>query len=273
MSIEQRGHMPLDYDPVCYPGSVLRFRGPRLVPDDPPVVCIGGAETYGRFIPAPFPTHLARLLPGPVLNLGVMNAGLDVITQDPVIRNAMARARAVVLQVPSAQNMSNRFYSVHPRRNDRFLKASQILRTIYREVDFTEFHFTRHLLTHLKSLSGDRFAIIRAELEQAWVGRMIGLLNQLTAPVHLLWLSNRPLNEEGGGLIGLGPDPLFVTPKMIDAVRPHVASVTVAVPGGQDHRRPQAGMSFGPRELPAARLLPGPEAHERAAADLARLLR
>ncbi len=34
-----------------------------------------------------------------------------------------------------AQNLSNRFYAVHPRRNDRFLRASTLMKTIFREVD------------------------------------------------------------------------------------------------------------------------------------------
>jgi len=84
-----------------------------------------------------------------VVNLGVLNAGLDVLSSDPAIVAALGQAEAAVLQITSAHNMTNRFYKVHPRRNDRFLKASSVLRTIYPEVDFTEFHFTRHLLSHL----------------------------------------------------------------------------------------------------------------------------
>ena len=55
-----------------------------------------------------------------------------------------------MIQVSGAQNLSNRFHAVHPRRNDRFLRASTLLKTIYRDVDFTEFNFTRHLLTTLR---------------------------------------------------------------------------------------------------------------------------
>ncbi len=59
-----------------------------------------------------------------------------------------------VIQVMGAHNMSNRFYAVHPRRNDRFLRASLgCCKTIYPEVDFTEFNFTRHMLTALATHS------------------------------------------------------------------------------------------------------------------------
>ena len=53
-------------------------------------------------------------------------AGTDDLRDSP----ALAVARLTVLQVTGAQNMSNRFYSVHPRRNDRFLKASPLLRAM-----------------------------------------------------------------------------------------------------------------------------------------------
>ncbi|MEZ5723123.1 MAG: DUF6473 family protein [Paracoccaceae bacterium] len=74
--------------------------------------------------------------------------------------------------------MSNRFYAVHPRRNDRFLRASNLLKTIYREVDFTEFNFTRHLLTRLKELSEDKFMMVEQELK-AWVARMKTLVSKI----------------------------------------------------------------------------------------------
>lgn len=266
MSFEQRGRMPLDYHPAALPGSALRFRGPLAAQQGPAVVCIGGSETFGRFIDAPFPTQLDQALDVPVLNLGVVNAGLDVMMNDPAIAAAVHDAEAVVMQVTSAHNMTNRFYSVHPRRNDRFLSASPMLRTIYPQVDFTEFHFTRHLLTHLRSASEDRFEIIRAELEAAWVARMRRFLNHVAVPVHVLWLSNRmpddPEDEE------LMQYPLFVTPKMLDAIASDAASITIAAASADEGAFSVQGKFFGPQEEAAARLLPGPELHTQAAKAL-----
>ncbi|MEJ6395645.1 DUF6473 family protein [Gymnodinialimonas sp. 2305UL16-5] len=266
MSFEQRGRMPLDYHTAALPGSPLRFRGPISDSLGPCVVCVGGSETFGRFIHAPFASQLDSALPQPVLNLGVVNAGLDVLTNDVAIGSAMAKADAVVLQITSAHNMTNRFYHVHPRRNDRFLKASSMLRTIFPDVDFTEFHFTRHLLSHLHNLSEDRFGIIKTELEAAWVARMRRLIDSIDAPVHLLWLSNKtpdcPAPE------GLGGDPLFVSQRMLDAVSEMAASVTIAVPDVVEDADSTKGKFFGPREEAAARLLPGPRIHDRAAAEL-----
>lgn len=266
MSYEQRGRMPLDYQAAALPGSALRFRGPLASERGPAVVCIGGSETFGRFIHAPFPTQLGSALDLPVLNLGVVNAGLDVMMNDPAIAAAIDDAEAVVMQITSAHNMTNRFYTVHPRRNDRFLSASAMLRTIYPQVDFTEFHFTRHLLTQLRCASEDRFEIIRTELESAWVARMRRFLNNVAVPVHLLWLSNQmPDAPEDEALLQF---PLFVTSKMLAEVSGTAASLTIAAPETTEGIVATQGKFFGPREEAAARLLPGPELHDLATSSL-----
>jgi hypothetical protein len=271
MSFEHRGHLPLDYHPVVYPGSVLRFRGPGHGLDAPYVLCLGGSETFGRFIHAPFAAQLDAALPCDVVNMGVMNAGLDVMMQDPAIRASLQGARAVVLQITGAQNMTNRFYAVHPRRNDRFIKATSMLRTLYRDVDFTEFHFTRHLLTHLRGLSADRFGVVEAELREAWVARMLAFLDRAPVPVHLLWLSRRhPEAQPKAG--ALGHDPLFVTAEMLAQVAGRAASCTIAVPPVPQHAPATRGIFFAAREEAAARVLPGPDGHDLAARQLAALL-
>jgi hypothetical protein len=270
MSFEHRGRMPLDYQPSALPGSALRFRGPIRADCGPAVVCLGSSETFGRFIDAPFAAQLDRALDLPVLNLGVINAGLDVMTNDPAIAGAVAEAEAVVLQITSAHNITNRFYSVHPRRNDRFLSASATLRTIYPQVDFTEFHFTRHLLNHLRKVSEDRFQIVRTELETAWVARMRRYLSNLAVPVHLLWLSQRLPSAPVE--MATAHNPLFVTGEMLAAVAQDAASVTIAAPDEGVEAEGVDGKFYGPREEAAARLLPGPELHARAAQLLLREL-
>src|SRR6056297_1487412 len=211
-----------------------------------------------------------RTLPGPSGRppdgAGDQHAGrgLDVVLNDPAIAEACRAATAIVLQVQGAQNLSNRLYTVHPRRNDRFVRASAMLRTIYRDVDFTEFHFTRHMLDHLRTLSPDRFAIVRHELRLAWLARMQRFLSDVPAPVHLLWLSCRaPQSGESRG--GLGEEPLFITSDMLEEVVPQAASLSVvAVPNAQG--KPVKG------PMAAARILPSPEAHQKAAVALARVL-
>jgi hypothetical protein len=268
MSFETRNAIAPDHPTVTYPGSSLKFRAPGGDPTCAHVLCLGGTETFGRFVEDPYPDLLSDLIESPVINMGVAGGGLDVVLNDAAIAMASERATAIVLQIPGAQNLSNRLYTVHPRRNDRFLKASGILRTIYRDVDFTEFHFTRHMLDHLRRLSEDRFDIVRNELRVAWMARMQRVLSEARVPVHLLWLACRP-PQAGDPEDALGEDPLFVTQDLVDAAARQAASLSVvAVPRTGDCT---SGME--PRTLrskaAAARVLPGADAHRQAAELLA----
>lgn len=157
MAFEQFGAGALDYYPCRYGKSKLLFRGPRKKLNKPYCAVIGGSETYGKFVEEPYPLLLERMAEKSVVNLGYMNAGTDVFANDPTILEICADAEVTVIQIMGAQNLTNRFYTVHSRRNDRFLKPTSILNTIYREVDFTEIHFTRHLLCALTEASEQKF--------------------------------------------------------------------------------------------------------------------
>ncbi|EPX82368.1 hypothetical protein Salmuc_04093 [Salipiger mucosus DSM 16094] len=164
----------------------MLFRGPRRSLDESYVAFLGGTETYGRFVAAPFPALAEQRLDRVCVNLGAVNAGPDLYLNDAGALDVAARAELCVVQMMSAQNMSNRFYGVHPRRNDRFLRASEGLQALYPEVDFTEFHFTRHMLGRLREVSAERFAQVTEELRQAWMARMTQLLTVLRGRALLL---------------------------------------------------------------------------------------
>ncbi|MBZ8117266.1 hypothetical protein KUD11_01255 [Roseovarius sp. LXJ103] len=267
MAYEKLGQSPLDYMPCRYGASKLLFRGPRREFDAPYVACLGGTETYGKFIEAPFPALLEARTGVTCVNFGLPNAGIDVFLNDPGVLSIANNARLVVLQVPPALNMSNRFYTVHPRRNDRFVKASASLKSVFREVDFTEFHFTRHMLRHLRGVAPDRFDLIRDELQAAWIARMRVLLHQVTAPVALLWMSAHA-PQESAASPDLVHDPAFVTCAMLDAVRPQVACVIDATVSAEALALGSRGMVFSELEGSAACELLGPAAHAEAAAAL-----
>jgi len=166
----------LDYAPCSYGVSKLVFRGPKKSIDTPYIVALGGTETYGRFVARPFPDLVEDALGTAVLNLGCQNAGIDAFLYDTDILSLAEGAHLTVLQLMGAPNMSNRFYRVHPRRNDRFLGPSEALKGLYRDVDFTDFNFTNHMLSTLNMVSVSRFSLIREELQQAWSARMKLLL-------------------------------------------------------------------------------------------------
>ncbi|TYB80070.1 DUF6473 family protein [Maritimibacter fusiformis] len=272
MAYDHLGAGALDYLSCRYGKSKLLFRGPKRKLEGRYIAAIGGTETYGKFIPRPYPDRVEAALGTKVVNLGCVNAGIDVFSQDQAVMEACSGAAVTVIEVPGAQNMSNRFYAVHPRRNDRFLRASTLLKSFYREVDFTEFHFTRHLLSALRAADADRFQVVEHELKEAWVARMKALMSRIDSKVVLLWLAgHRP--EDCTTCSDQDRDPLYVDRAMLEAVKPYAAQVVEVVVGPQDVAAGREGMIYSDLEAPAAEEMLGVQAHQAATEALAPVLK
>lgn len=271
MAYEYQGEGALDYFPCRYGTSKLLFRGPRRKLEGDYVAVIGGTETYGKFVEQPFPAIVEEGLGMPVVNFGYVNAGLDVFLQEPVVLDACAGSRVTVIQLIGAQNMSNRFYAVHPRRNDRFLRASTLMKTVFREVDFTEFHFTRHMLSQMKAQFPDKFAILENELKTAWVARMKTMLQKFEGPTVLLWLGGH--HPPGRAPDSLGLDPLMVDEEMVAEIRPFATQLVRVNPTHGARIQGTAGMRFAPLDEPAAAEMPGPAVHSEIADALMPIVR
>lgn len=266
MAYAYAGEGSLDYFPCHYGGSRLLFRGPRRDLALPFVAALGGTETYGKFIPRPWPDMAEAATGWRMVNLGCVNAGPDAWLADPAVIRVAAGARAAVVQVMGAANLSNRHYAVHPRRNDRFVRAHAPLRALYPEVDFTNFHFTRHLLRTLHDSSPARFAVLAEELRTTWVARMRALIAEVKAPVILLWMG-RHAPPAAGQTSGL--DPFLVDARMIAALRPAIADYVEVTISPAARAAGLEGMAFAEMERHAAEELPGPLAHAEVAAALA----
>ncbi len=264
MSYEKMGNGALDYMPCRYGDSRLIFRGPERDLDGDYTLFVGGTETYGKFLLSPFPALVEEATGTTCVNYGCINAGVDAFLSDATSLEIMRNAKTVVIQVMGAHNMSNRFYRVHPRRNDRFLDASSVMKTVFRDIDFTEFHFTRHMLGTLCARAPDRYSMLRDELKQAWVARMRLLLNSIPGRTYLLWFSTQ---APGGdpGFLGLGPDPVFVDRAMLDVLQPLVEDVIEVVVSPDALEKGTDGMVFSDMEKVAARRLLGAAAHQEAA--------
>lgn len=261
MSFQYPGAAAPDIRPCRLAGSKLSFRGPARLPEAGSLACLGGTETYGRFLARPFPELLEARLGRSCVNMGVAHAGLDTFLNDRAALSIAGRADLVILQLPPAHALSNRFYRVHPRRNDRFLCATPVLEALYPELDFTEFAFVGALMARLRAACPERFGQVRDEVQTVWTRRMQLTLRGLRAPVLLLWLRRRAPSRQ--------VEPAFVARRMVDALAPlsrGVVEVDVA-PAGE--RGAFDGMFFEPLEASAAYSLPGPRAHEAVAAALA----
>ena len=271
MSYEKMDGGELDYEPCHYGESRLVFRGPQKTLDGPFVACLGGTETYGKFVERPFVDLMESALPLECVNLGHVNAGIDAFLSEPAVLELAQRAEVTVIQVMGAQNMSNRYYKVHPRRNDRFTGASNMMQMVFNEIDFSEFHFTRHMLGTLCARTPDRYSMVRDELRVAWSARMKLLLNAIGGKVVLLWVADHA-PETAMGTSGLGPDPLFVDRLMIEELRPLVSDIVEVVLSEEAMAQGVEGMTFADMERGAAQRMLSVKAHEETAAALAKSL-
>lgn len=269
MTYEYTASGGLDYAPCRYGKSKLLFRGPRRSLEGAYCAAWGGSETYGKFVEKPWPMLLERRLNMPVVNLGYVNAGVDVFGNEPLVCDVSRSAKVSILQLMGAPNMSNRFYAVHPRRNDRFLRASNLMRATFPEADFSEFNFTRHMLCSLRDSAPDQFPQLVEEMRSAWVSRVSALLDRISGPKVLLWLRNyHPPGSEGP----LGPEPALVSSGMVERIRAQADMVVEMEPSFAARQDGTAGMVFAPIEALAAADMPGPRVHEEVAEALAPLV-
>lgn len=264
----QAGAGALDYFPCRYGRSRAVFRGPLRDISGDYVVMLGGSPTFGKYVAAPYPALVEQATGMPVVNLGGLNAGPDLYLADSAALQVAAGARVAVVQVTGAEALSNPFYSVHSRRNDRFLAATPRLRALFPEVDFADIHFTRHLLLVLHRADGRRFATITAGLKANWLSRMRALLAGLPARRVLLWLADQGPREVADDL-DPASGPLFVDAAMLAALRPEVSAVVQAVPSAAARAEGLHRMRFPETEVETARCLPGSAVHDEVAALLA----
>jgi len=249
--------------PCTYGLSRLTFRGPRRPTDGRFAAFLGGSDTFARYIHKPFIDQLEASTGAVCVNLGCQAAGPDVYLQDTAVQSMCHDAHVVVIQLVGAANLSNAYYKVHPRRNDRFINPTDRLTTLYPDVDFTEISFTGHLISRLRTVDAARFALVRTCLQATWVTRMRALIDGASGKVILLWFaSHEPANESAGTRVT--DEPMFVTLKMLDELRAQVADIIkVVMPRGET-----AGMFFAPLDTLAALDSLGISAHHAAATAL-----
>ncbi len=270
MSCERFADHGIDYHACRYEGSGLFFRGPKreVGPDEEHVVVLGGTETFGPFMEEPYPAVLEVLSGRKVINLGSHHAGLQALESDPAIAGFCARAQTVIIQITSAAAMSNRFYGVHPRRNDRFTSPRPMMRRIFADVDFTGIHFVGHLVATLVKQSPRRFGLLREELCREWLSRMRSFVRRIPGRVILLWVGERS-PEEAATLAADWRGPHFVDRAMLEALAGDGPEIVEIVAMPEEIEAGHARMLFQMHEAPAAHSLLGPVVHQEIARQLA----
>ncbi len=258
----------LDYRICRYGSSRMLYRGPKRRLTEDYVAFIGGTETYGKFVATPYPAMMQDELGKTCVNLGCNNGGLDAILQDDSLLSICNRADITVLQVMGATDLSNRFYTVHPRRNDRFIQASPLMERLFPELDFMEFNFTKHLLVRAKQRQSDRYDLMVKSLQETWVMRMRQLIDRLNGRVVLLWMADHLPPDTA-----IDVNPHLVTKRMIDMVKSR--SLGCVSVGYSEEARAMGtdGMYFLDYEQAAASQMLGPLAHYEVSKALGPILR
>ena len=272
MSYQTPATAAIDYFPCQYGTSKLIFRGPKRRIQGDFVAYLGGIETFGKFVEMPYPMLTEVETGMRSVNLGCANSGVDAYINDKSLIDICSQAKVTVIQMSGAQNMSNRFYAVHPRRNDRVVRISSLLRTIYDEVEFTEFNFTGHLLGSLAKASPEKFVMVENELRNAWVARMRSLIEQIGGKVVLLWMSDHRPDQKGADSHGRA-EPLFIDRDMIDSLSGEVDAKLEVIGQPDEISNGLPEMVFDQLEQPAAQELLGPVVHRRTAQELAAVLK
>lgn len=255
----------LNYDICAYDGSRLKFRGPKCDLSSPYVAFLGTTETFGKFVAQPFPTLLTKHLPAAPVNLGMINCGVDAYLNDPAVLDVARQADLRVVQVIGALNLSNHYFKVHPRRNDRFVCARTALKRLFPEVDFTEFHFTKAMLAALSHRSDERYKMVCDELQKIWLARMTVLMKLLGERTVLLWFAGNipPIDA----IADLG-DPMLIDADMIERMRALSSAYVEIVPDPLAIERDREDMLRTLVSQSAAKQVMGPCAHVQAAQAL-----
>ena len=165
MTLIEAPDSEFDYALCRYGASRVMFRGPKRRLNASYIADIGSGQAYGKYGEVLFVDALEAQIGEPVVNLGVMQAGLTPPADNPDILRVTSNPRMTLVQILGAQSMPNRVYSVHPRRNDRFVSASVTVQSPLQ--------------------SGV------AELKIAWISRLRMILKSISGDTVLLWMAER----------------------------------------------------------------------------------
>ena len=210
----------VDYQAYCLDEAIidpsrsrpLHIRGPRIdrLEKDSYFVCLGAAQTFGRFCARPFPSILAERLGIPVLNISHGGAGPAFFNHSEKLLSYLNGARFVILQAMSGRSQSNSLFEsdgvgFYRRRSDgKPLGSDQA--------------FTELLETKSKTI----VTRVVEETRRSWVDDYHRLTTKITTPKVLLWFATRvpDYRESLHNVSGLfGAFPQLVNGTMVKDVR------------------------------------------------------
>jgi hypothetical protein len=175
-------------------------------------VCIGAAQTFGRFCRTPYPELLGQMLRLPALNLGRGGAGFSFFLKDNEnLLRYINRSRFAVIQVMAARSESNALYK------------SKGLGYYYRVSDGAGIGCDAAFGELLAQKNPVLLEEIISQNRENWYNNCRELLALITVPTILFWFSTRkPDYREnlGSDLEALfGEFPQLVNAQMMHRIR------------------------------------------------------
>jgi hypothetical protein len=195
--------------------TALLLRGPKLdnLEAGKYFVCIGGAQTFGRFCDKPYPTLLQEKLGLPALNLGRGGAGPSFFSQEnDKLLAYINRARFAIVQVMAGRSEGNTLFH------------SNGLGTFQRRSDGTWIGCDEAFKELLAEKDKAYVSRIVSETRENWLKNFIELLEAIKVPKILFWLSARKpyYQEQYRDIQSLfGEFPQLVNSDMVDRLRKH----------------------------------------------------
>ena len=210
----------VDYQAYCLDEGIidpstkrpLHIRGPQAdhLAKEKYFVCLGAAQTFGRFCERPFPSLLAERLNVPVLNISHGGAGPAFFQNNERLLSYLNGACFVVLQVMSGRSESNSLFE------------SDGVGFYRRRRDGQEMGCDQAFAELLKTQSSTTLMRIVEETRQSWIASYRKLTLGISAPKILLWFATRtPVYSPSFGSLSalFGAFPQLVDRRMVDEVR------------------------------------------------------
>ncbi|MGB6229748.1 MAG: DUF6473 family protein [Litorimonas sp.] len=213
MGYQKTDRNVIDYD--LWFGKDWRrgFRGPRSnLASAHDIVCIGAAQTFGRFVERPFSLQLSEILQKTVLNLGVSGSGPDFYLSSPDLMQHLRQAGTVILQAMSGRSVSAGCLETMPN-NFGVLRFTDGLESE------TPYMAQKAYEKLRKERGEEAFQTQVAAVQKRWVELYLELYREIPGRKLLLWLSS----EAPGDNVDLTNSPLgtfphFVTAGMVEAL-------------------------------------------------------
>ncbi len=191
------GHIT-DYHLYKCPRTNLTFRGPRpaSMAQGRYFTCLGAAQTFGRFCDHPYPTLLEQRLGLAALNLSHPGAGASFFLRHQSLLEDINRSRFVIVQIMSARSEGNSEYESRGserllrKRDGAIVRGDDAFANLLGEEALIQLPRggTRYFFLPIVT---DRIRRIVRETRQNCIDSHLALLDRITVPKILFWMSAR----------------------------------------------------------------------------------